>query len=338
MMEKIKNAVEYLTEKEAKSLLFQHLSLVQILEETDYTEEQFLEHMKNEYHGLLRFISKPRQENYTTVHIIFGDSPAGSLKAALPREEKIIVFSDLFSIGPVHRLHTENGLKQRKKWLFQHINLDEQYIHEFIESNQQLLAEIKNIPDHMPIYIWTANNAHEQTATRFVLHILQDKQNSIQLINVSEAYQNQWSTSPEEHYPLATGAITSEKLKVIYDANKNKQQLTKELYHKLVEEWEKLAETTEVLRIWEDDEIKNVSENYFDAFIVDKARDLHREQIKPKFIKSARLIGEVLGHANQCISDEFFEYRVRQLILQGILEIEGIPKAMRFYSVKLKEL
>ncbi|WP_192797534.1 DUF1835 domain-containing protein [Psychrobacillus glaciei] len=337
MTEKIKKVVEHLTEKEAKSLLFQHLSLVQMLEETDYTEEQFLEHMKKEYQGLLRFLSKPRQKNYTTIHIVFGYSPAGSLKVALPREEKIIVFSELFSIGPVHLLHTKKGLEQRRKWLFQHINLDEQYIHEYLENYQQLVAEIKNIPDHMPIYIWTANNAHEQTAARFVLHSLQDKQNDIHLLNVNEAYQNHWSTPPREHYPLGTGEVAPEKLKIIYEANKCGQPLTKELRNKLAKEWEKLSKTTEVLRIWGDDEIKNVPENYFDTFIVDKARYLHSEQTKPEFMKSARLIGEVLGHVNQYIGDEFIEYRLRQLILQGIFEIEGVPKAMRFYSVKLKE-
>ncbi|WP_391209525.1 DUF3658 domain-containing protein [Psychrobacillus sp. L4] len=136
---------------------------------------------------------------------------------------------------------------------------------------------------------------------------------------------------------MGTGEVAPEKLKVIYAANKNVQPLTAKLCYKLADEWEKLSETTEVLRIWEDGEIKNVPENYFDAFIVDKARYLHREQGKLEFMKSARLIGEVFGHLNQYTGDEFIEYRVRQLIFNGIFEIEGIPKAMRFYSVKLKE-
>lgn len=54
-------------------------------------------------------------------------------------------------------------------------------------------------------------------------------------------------------------------------------------------------------------------------------------------MKSARLIGEIIGHLNQKISDEFFEYRLIQLVLNGVFEIEGVPKAMRFYSVKLHE-
>ncbi len=55
-------------------------------------------------------------------------------------------------------------------------------------------------------------------------------------------------------------------------------------------------------------------------------------------MKSARLIGEVIGYLDQYIGDEYFEYRVRHLIMNGVFEIEGIPKAMWFYSVKLKNI
>ena len=53
-------------------------------------------------------------------------------------------------------------------------------------------------------------------------------------------------------------------------------------------------------------------------------------------MKSALLIGEVMGYLNQYIGDQFFEYRVRYLIVNGIFEIEGVPKAMRYYSVKIR--
>ncbi|WP_188737858.1 DUF3658 domain-containing protein [Oceanobacillus neutriphilus] len=63
---------------------------------------------------------------------------------------------------------------------------------------------------------------------------------------------------------------------------------------------------------------------------------MHREQDSTEFIPSARLIGEVIGYLGQYISDVYVEFRVRYLIENGIFEIKGVPKAMRFYSVKLK--
>lgn len=59
------------------------------------------------------------------------------------------------------------------------------------------------------------------------------------------------------------------------------------------------------------------------------------EQESEEFMKSARLIGEALGHLDQCVGDGFLEYRLRKLIEKGIFEMEGNLKGMRFYSVRL---
>lgn len=53
-------------------------------------------------------------------------------------------------------------------------------------------------------------------------------------------------------------------------------------------------------------------------------------------MKSARLIGDLLGHLEHSEEDVFLEYRIRSLICKGVFEIKGTPKAMRYYSVKLR--
>lgn len=338
MLHKIKKIINQLSEQEAKLLLLQHFLRLQRLEETNCPESEILKSMTKEYQELLKYSSEPKQQQpYHTVHIVFGDSPAGSLRIVMPKDEKVIRFSDQFSIGPLHQLYTEKGLEQRKKWLFLRINLDEQVTDTYIEEFQQTLKEIRNIPEHLPIYIWTANNAHEQTGVRLVSHALKDRKNAIWIINTYAAYQSHWPTAPEEFYPRSTGEVMPENLTTIYTAHKKNQPLTEQFRNKLVDEWEKLAESKEVLRVWEDEQVKSVPENYFDAFIIEKARYLHSKQTKPDFMKSARLIGEVIGHLDEYTGDQFIEYRLRQLILNGVFEIEGVPKAMRFYSVRLKE-
>ncbi|WP_422698388.1 DUF3658 domain-containing protein [Desulfofarcimen acetoxidans] len=44
----------------------------------------------------------------------------------------------------------------------------------------------------------------------------------------------------------------------------------------------------------------------------------------------------MLAHLRQYIGDLFLEYRIRHLIYNGVFQIKGIPKAMRYYSVKLQ--
>lgn len=112
--------------------------------------------------------------------------------------------------------------------------------------------------------------------------------------------------------------------------------VSQEQRKKLEEEWQELSFTKEVLRIWENKKIKSVDEAYYDDYIINKAKKLYKGRKNIEFMKSARLIGEVIGYLDQYIGDEFIEYRVRHLIMNGVFEIEGVPKAMRFYSVKLK--
>lgn len=86
----------------------------------------------------------------------------------------------------------------------------------------------------------------------------------------------------------------------------------------------------------ENNKIRTVHEDYFDELIVSTARKLHAKQKEKDFMKSGRLIGDVLGHMENNVGDAFLEYRLRSLIYNGIFEIKGIPKGMRYYSVKLK--
>lgn len=65
-------------------------------------------------------------------------------------------------------------------------------------------------------------------------------------------------------------------------------------------------------------------------------KKLHQNKQNKDFIKSARIIGEVMGHLDQYIGDHFFEYRVRRLIVNGVFDLEGVPKAMRYYSIKIR--
>ncbi|WP_419465982.1 DUF3658 domain-containing protein [Bacillus spongiae] len=104
----------------------------------------------------------------------------------------------------------------------------------------------------------------------------------------------------------------------------------------LEKEWLVLSESDDTLRLWQNDYIQSVTEDYFDEIIIQSLQKLQDERGSIDFIKSARLIGEVLGQTLQIIGDGFIEYRVRELIVNGVLDIKGVPKAMRFYEVKFR--
>lgn len=62
----------------------------------------------------------------------------------------------------------------------------------------------------------------------------------------------------------------------------------------------------------------NNNEDREDDFIIACARRLQEEQEEVHYQVAARLIGEVLGHMEELREVEWIEYRLRQLIQQGI--------------------
>ena len=346
MINELKSIVKNSTEDEVKSLFFQTLLRINMLEETErYTEEQLVTDLKRTYSDFLQYKRKQtdvkNNKSYQAVHILFGDSPAGSFKRVLNEmelqdEEKVIAFSDLFSIGPIWQLHEQVGLKHRYEWIKDHLIFDDDYIDEYQYKFNQTTSMIEAIPENTPITIWIGENSHEQTALRYVLYLLREKNNDIFLMNTTEQYKKEVPHQIIEGYPLHTGEIASEKLRLIYENSRMAPPLSHEQRKEFEKEWLALASTIETLRIWQNSELKSVDEAYYDDYIIGKAKELLNGRKNNEFMKSARLIGEVIGYLDQYIGDAYIEYRVRHLIMNGTFEIKGVPKAMRFYSVRLK--
>ncbi|WP_113927898.1 DUF1835 domain-containing protein [Bacillus sp. P14.5] len=255
----------------------------------------------------------------------------------LIEEEKVIAFSDLFSIGPLTRLDEEEGILQRIEWFENHIIVDENFSEDYSNAFNRTLSELQAIPPDVPVTIWAGENAHEQTGLRFVMKLLNEKSNKILLINSTELHRELFNSSEIQYQLLHTGEISPEQFILMHQKSQHAQPLTQEERLSLEKEYAELSAAKEVLRIWQDGGIKSVEEGYFDDYIIQTARRLFIERDSDEFMKSARLIGELIGHLEQYVGDQFLEYRVRHLILNGVFDIKGVPKAMRYYSIRFKK-
>lgn len=346
-VEELKNAIGELPEREAKSLLFHILFRLNLVKETDYSEKEFIKGVENTYETVFK-LSKERskakeEENFQKVHIVFCPSGAGSLKMALKEMgvypvEKVISFWDIFSIGPIERLHESEGQEARFQWMKNVIHDEDGDFQDYQQGFYNTVNQINSIPENVPITIWVADNSHEQTGFRYVLYLLRNQTNKIKVINTTKTHAEHFNRSDIRYTVLKTGEIPSEKLQVIYEKGQSKS-LSGYERKELEEEWMSLAEMRETLRIWRNGEIVNVEEDYYDQYMMNMAKKLQIERERAKepepFMKSARLIGEVIGYLDQYMGDVFFEYRLRKLIGKGFFKMEGNLKAMRYYSVRL---
>ncbi|MEG0259062.1 MAG: DUF1835 domain-containing protein [Lysinibacillus sp.] len=330
----LKQAIKKLSAEDAKSTLFL------LLVNGALSEEQLRD--------MRRSICKVGEEkqatkNAQTVHIVFGDSPGGSLRAAFretdyEQTEEIIVLSDMLSVGPLKDLHIKAGIEARFRWLQERYNLEHDDFEQFKQGMLEAVEKVKNIPPHQDIVIWTCQNAHEQTGLRLVLAMLKDKLNSVFVLDTFTAFHeiHEYPQLAEDHYPKTSGELTSNALLLLYEQHEMRP-LQKVKRQTLCEEGaQMLLDDYNLIRTWEHRELwNNHNLDRDDAFIIACAKGLHEEDGTVTFHKAARLIGEVLGHMEQHRGDEWLEYRLRCLVEQGVFAYSGDLKAMRYYEVKL---
>lgn len=333
--------IESLNLDEARSLLFQLILNMKMLREADIDSTNIKEELSRMYDRVLnhiKLLEKEKEIPYEWVHLVSGESAAGSVRVAFGRKDKVIGLPDHLAAGPIWQFHQEKGRQHRYEWLINHMLDPEDYLERQYERRlQKALQEISEIHDDAPIIIWTGENAFEQTTLRFYLYLLRDKQNPLYVINSTKEFSKLFNTAEMTYDVRHSGEISPEKFQEIYK-HTNLTPLSIEERRTLEIEWLKLAETKEVLRVWQDGEIKSVEEDYFDEFILETMRRLHQEFDSNDFMKSARLIGEVIGHCEEPIGDEYIEYRVRKFVYDGVFEMKGVPKGMRFYSIRLRSL
>ncbi|EGA91091.1 hypothetical protein GPDM_01775 [Planococcus donghaensis MPA1U2] len=336
-MENLHVEIEKLSGSEAKSLLVNILYRIEFLKQEagsqSYTVTELLE-LSQEVRQELQKEKKFEGAN-KAVHLICGESSAGSLRIGLHYENKIIGFPDFFTVGPLWDLHTEEGRVKRYDWLVNNINYDMDYLEEeYCNRISKTIDQINAIPSSLPIILWTATNSDEQIALRYFLYLLREKKNCMYVINTTKAFQAIYSTKSPQVDLRHSGEVAPEQFEEIY-TTKLGEPLTAEKRRELENEWLLLSKQRGNLRVIEKETIQNVHDDYFDSLIIDFVQELHSQYGKTDFILTAKVIGEILFRSPHLINDGYLEYRIRCLVLKGLFEIKGIPKSMRHYSVRL---
>ncbi len=275
---------------------------------------------------------QPSDNIVIPVHILSSDAAAGSLRVALDRPKKVIGFQGFFSIGPLWKLEDAEGQALRNQWFYENINL-EQDDHVYQNQFKNTLLEISDIPDEAPIYIWTADNADEQIGMRFILYVLREKPNDIFIINATNTVEN---FTDNQQANFHSNHIHPDQFRILIEQSKQASSLSQFDRNRLINEWETLSQSKNVLRIWLNNKIENVPEQHHDHIIINALEKLHVEKEGREFIKVGALIGSLLEHTDYFIDAFYLEFRIRALVYNGTFELKGIPKSMWHYSVRLR--
>lgn len=275
------------------------------------------------------------------VHIVFGVSAAATLKHILYKldkkeKEPVITIEDCFSIGPIWNLHKNSGREERLLWVKSNNIFGREDLLDYKEYNDRALNQIKHILEGECVVVWNCENASEQTGLRYVMYLLKNRKKKTIVINLTKLNTFLFGSDIRSGTVLSSGEVMPERMQIIYEKIEECTCLTMEEEKGLVMDWLTLSKSKESMRVWKNGKIDCVPEDFYDKFIIQRAKKIQNQEKSALYIKSAFLIGDVLGRLDQYFISEFLEYRLRTLIKKDIFEVKGDLKAMRYYSVRLK--
>lgn len=341
-----KKQLDYLEANEAKAFLRFILAEIKLLKEQKESHETAVAKLIEYYDALIRFQEKRMfwdpVPSCSHVHIAFGDSFSGSMKQALKAlgradTHKVITFRENYAIGPLKDLNIVEGRKARWDWFRDNITEDYTDYTELEEEYNELLNKLEQIPKQAKVIVWTGSSVMEQAGMRHALYLLRGSSNTIAVYDTCEICKELYKHQETSVDYMYSGEIPSDQLQEVLRRVNDSSDPSTDI-NGLAEEWKAITEQVEILRIWREDVVLGVPDDYYDQYLLEKLDKFSPPAEENGFIRAARLIGEAIGYCDQHIGDSYFEYRLRELIYKGILEIKGVPAAMRYYSVRRKKM
>lgn len=335
----LKQAIDKLSEYEAKNLLLQLLNRSETSSDSAFVTDISI--MQQSIIQTMNILGNVPRAN--TVHIVFSQAAAKNLRSIFSllddiQTNQVIALPSLLAIGPMANFHTEQGRTVRGAWLKERLRNLSDWIDATVQHVRRGIAEIQAITPGQEVVIWVCNNAQEQTGLRVVLALLKNYSNQISVFNAFDAFHviHTYSQLAEENYPRVVEELTADECQLLYDKYAI-HPLSAVQRQSLEEEgWNILNGPAYTIRTWENHTLLNdYNENRDDELIVHCAKALHAKQHTKSVIPVLRLVGEVIGQMKEPLADEWIEYRIRQLIAQGLFTHEGELNTKRWYSVEL---
>lgn len=266
------------------------------------------------------------------LHIVFGQSSAANLKAAMEMdpqlEGEILSFEDDLAVGPLFILDTPEGRSARKEWwnTVQDVTVAPPAEGETEAPPADPLRELKarlREEEELEIWIWAGQNATDVCGYYWLISQLDRFSGRIHLI-----YLNNLPFLNEKNgvfYPTHLSQILP---KEFLKAKKLAREVSLAEFELDGDEWRRLMNENAGIRILEGGKkLRGEPSAFFDKELL--------QQAAKDFQKAHKVIGQVVGKFKYPVMDQFLNWRLKELIRDEKLEYKGELKTMRDYEIKL---
>jgi hypothetical protein len=266
------------------------------------------------------------------IHIVFNTADVDVLKQAMDMEAsmagEVIEIKDDYAVGPLTNLYTEEGRTARNAWWKQVLQggdydglVEKGVVND--DATAALLKEKLDADKAEVIWIWAAQNKHDVSGYYWLMSQLKDYQSRIFIL-----YLNNLPFINEKGHIFYPEWIHVIPPKEFLKARKLARPITLSEFEVDPDEWKRLCGEGKMARILEGG--KKLAQ--YDADFYDT--DL-RKFITPEWQKASKIIHQFLHKNKQTTGDAFLLWRLKCLIAEGNLDVQGDLKGMKDFEIKL---
>lgn len=267
------------------------------------------------------------------IHIVFNEPDITVLKQAIELDEslqgEVIQIKDDYAVGPLENIYVGEGKEARKNWWREVLaggDYDGKMNTDEVDDYKTIAELVGNMrrDENEIIWIWAAQNKHDVSGYYWLLKYMQEFQGRVFIL-----YLNNLPFINEKgqiFYPTWLHTIPP---KEFLKAKKLARPITLSEFEVDPDEWAKLCSENKGVRLLEGG--KKLSQAGY---------DFYDEELK-KFItadwqKANRIINQFLTKAKQTTGDAYMLWRLKQLLATGGYDVQGEPKGMKDFEVKVK--
>lgn len=267
------------------------------------------------------------------IHIVFNEADVTVLQQAIELDETlqgtIVSIKDEYAVGPITNSYTGEGINARKDWWRTVLEggdlngkVDEGGVDDY-KTVAELVGTLRRNPEEI-IWIWAAQNKHDVSGYYWLTHFMKEFQGRVFIL-----YLNNLPFINEKgqiFYPTWLHTIPP---KEFLKAKKLARPITPSEFEIDPDEWIRLGNEEKVVRILEGGKkLVQFGEDYYDAEL--------KKFITKDWQKASKVIGQFLSKAKNTTGDMYLLWRLKKLIEDDGLDVQGEVKNLKDFEVKLK--
>lgn len=266
------------------------------------------------------------------VHIVFNTADVDVLQKAIELDEsmagEVLEIKDDYAVGPIAELNTPEGRAVRNEW-WKSVLAGGDFdglVEKGIVNDEAVVEALKAKLDQDPeeiVWIWAAQNKHDVSGYYWLISQLKDYQSRIFILYLNNLpFIND---KGQIFYPEWLHVIPP---KEFLKAKKLARPITLSEFEVDPDEWKKLQGENKMVRILEGGKkLAQYDEDFYDA-------DLQKF-ITGEWQKGSKIIHQFLHKNKHTTGDAYLLWRLKTIIANKQLDVQGELKAMKDFEVKL---